>query len=70
MKHTVTISQVLHPETGKVLALAITANDGQMYFASDDMMLMRGLLCGRYPRIFVEGKGYVQPEYVEIARLE
>lgn len=62
----VTICQVLHPGTNKVLALEIVANDGEIYFVTADSCYFEGLRCGSFPN---DGHGQ-QIERVEIARLE
>lgn len=64
----ITVSEVRHPETNELLAFEIVANDGRTYFVSNDRFC-KGMLCEGYPRIFVEGRGYVRPERVEIARM-
>lgn len=60
-----TVSQVLHPETGAVIALEIVANNGAVYFVASDPF-WRGLRVGAFP----SGPMGKPLERVEIARLE
>lgn len=50
--HPVTVSQVIHPATGKVLAFEIVANDGQVYFVAAPGDFFEGLRVGSYPPTF------------------
>lgn len=67
---TVTVSQVIHPTTGDVLALEIVANDGQTYFVAPPGDFFDGLRVNAYPNHNLNGQIDVRFERVEIARLE
>jgi hypothetical protein len=64
-EHTVTVSQVLDPETGKAMAFEIVANDGKVYFVTTGGWL-RGMRVGKFPN----GREGQPLERVEIGRLE
>lgn len=61
--HPTTISQVMHPDTGEVLAFEIVANDGSVYFVATDSF-WKGMRVGPFPN---EAHGPL--ERIEIARL-
>lgn len=61
--HKVTVSQVIHPTTNEVMALEIAANDGKVYWLTDDPF-WEGMRVGPFPR---SSKG--EPRRVVIAAL-
>lgn len=68
-KHTVTVSQVLHPETNEVLAFEIVASDGNVYYAERPGGNLEGMRCNAFPSFgWRDGQLLVCPR-VEIARL-
>ena len=64
----VTISQVVRP-TGQVVALEIVANDGRVYFVTNDPS-WEGLRCNSFPNEKVGDVFGVRLERIEIARLD
>lgn len=68
--NTVTVAQIIHPRTGKPIAFEIVDNMGRTFFVAEPGDIITGMRAEGFPSIFVEGKGYVRCERVEIARLE
>ena len=69
-EHVVTVSKVLHPDTGAVLALEIVDNTGRVFFAAPPGDFYDGLRANTYPNHNLNGHYNVRFERVVIARLE
>lgn len=68
--HNVTVSQVIHPNTGKVLALEIVDNTGRVWFVAPPGDFFDGLRGDAYPNHNLNGEIDARFERVEIARLK